>query len=72
MRNISGGGLQIEGDELPPCGTYVSVFVEGLNVPPGEVVWRRSNLAGIEVIDELSWTSIIPWIKAQVNKVSND
>jgi hypothetical protein len=72
MRNISGGGLQIEGDELPPCGTYVSVFVEGLNVPPGEVVWRRSNLAGIEVIDELSWTSIIPWIKAQVNKVSSD
>jgi len=36
------------------------------------VVWRRSNLAGIEVIDELSWTSIIPWIKAQVNKVSSD
>ena len=72
MRNISGGGLQIEGDQLPPCGTYVSVFVEGLNVPPGEVAWRRSNLAGIEVIDELSWTSIIPWIKAQVNKVSND
>ncbi len=72
MRNISGGGLQIEGNELPPCGTYVSVFVEGLNVPPGEVVWRRSNLAGIEVLEELSWTSIIPWIKAQVNQGSND
>ncbi len=63
MRNISARGLQLEGEALPPCGTYVSVFVEGLNVPPGEVVWRRNNLAGIEVLEELSWTSIIPWIR---------
>ena len=56
-------GLQIEGDELPGAGTYISVFVEGLNVPPGEIVWSRGNLAGIEVFEELSWTSIIPWVR---------
>jgi len=68
MRNISARGMQLEGDELPPCGTYVSVFVEGLNVPPGEVIWRRGNLAGIETFEELSWSSIIPWIKTVVRK----
>jgi hypothetical protein len=71
MRNISARGLQIEGEGLPPCGTYVSVFVEGLNVPPGEVVWRRDNLAGIEVLEELSWASIIPWIRNAVRKGVN-
>ena len=70
MRNISAHGLQIEGEELPPCGTYVSVFVEGLNVAPGEVVWRRNNLAGIEVFEELSWTSIIPWLRGIVRKAN--
>lgn len=68
MRNISARGLQLEGEELPPCGTYVSIFVEGLNVPPGEVVWRRDNLAGIEVLEELSWTSIIPWIRNAIRQ----
>jgi hypothetical protein len=63
LRNISARGLQLEGDELPAAGAYVSVFVEGLNVPPGEVVWRRDRLAGIEVFEELSWTSLIPWVR---------
>lgn len=63
MRNISAKGLQIEADGLPPPGTYVSVFIEGLNVPPGEVVWGKGKLAGIELFEELSWTSIIPWIR---------
>ena len=71
MRNISANGLQIEGEGLPACGTYVAVFVEGLNVPPGEVVWRRGDLAGIEVFEELSWTSIIPWIKTIVRHGTN-
>jgi hypothetical protein len=68
MRNISAGGLQLEGEDLPPRGTFVSVFVEGLNLSPGEVIWRRGNLAGIEVFEELSWTSIIPWIKIAMRK----
>jgi hypothetical protein len=68
MRNISARGLQIEGDALPPKGTYVSVFVEGLNVPPGEVTWRKDNLAGIELMEELSWSSIMPWIRNVVRK----
>lgn len=63
LRNISAAGLQVEGDELPPRETFVGVFVEGLNVPPGEVVWRKDNLAGIELFEELSWSSIIPWIR---------
>lgn len=66
LRNISARGLQIEGDELPAVGAYVSVLVEGLNIPPGEVVWRRSKLAGIEVMEELSWASIIPWVRGIV------
>jgi len=63
LRNISARGLQIEGDALPPRGTFVSVFVDGLNIPPGEVVWNKGNLAGIELFEELSWSSIIPWIR---------
>ena len=68
LRNISARGLQIEGDELPAIGAYVSAFVEGLNIPPGEVVWKRGKLAGIEVIEELSWTSIIPWVRTMARQ----
>jgi len=68
LRNISSRGLQLEGDDLPPKGTFVSVFVEGLNMPAGEVVWRRDRLAGVEVFEELSWTSIIPWVRGIVRK----
>ena len=71
MRNISARGLQIEGDSLPPQGTYVSIFVEGLNVPPGEVTWRKGELAGIELFEELSWSSIMPWIRTAVRKGGN-
>jgi hypothetical protein len=68
MRNISARGLQIEGARLPSAGTYIAVFVEGLNIPAGEVVWSRDNLAGIEVFEELSWTSIIPWVRDVIRK----
>jgi len=68
LRNISSGGLQLEGSEMPPTGTYVSVFVEGLNIPAGEVLWRRGELIGIELFEELSWTSIIPWVRSTVRK----
>jgi len=71
LRNISARGLQIEGEELPVIGTYVSVFVQGLIVPAGEVVWRRDRLAGIELVEELSWTSIIPWVRGIVRRVGN-
>lgn len=71
LRNISTRGLQLEGSELPAIGAYVSVFVEGLNMPPGEVVWRQDNLAGIEIFEELSWTSIIPWVRNAVRKGAN-
>lgn len=66
LRNISARGLQIEGDDLPSVGAYVSVLTEGLNIPPGEVVWKRGKLAGIEMMEELSWTSIIPWVRSLV------
>lgn len=62
-RNISAGGLQVEGAALPPRGTFVGLFIDGLIVPSGEVVWRKGELAGIELFEELSWTSIIPWIR---------
>lgn len=63
IRNISARGLQIEGEGLPPRDTFVSLIVDGLNVPSGEVVWRKGDLAGIELLEELSWSSIIPWIR---------
>jgi hypothetical protein len=63
LRNISSGGLQIEGAMLPPEETFISVFIEGLNVPAGEVVWRKGDLAGIELFEELNWSSLIPWIR---------
>jgi hypothetical protein len=68
LRNISARGLQIEGGRLPAAGTYVSPCIEGLVVPPGEVAWRKDNLAGIELLEELSWTSIMPWIRDQMRK----
>lgn len=68
LRNISARGLQIEGRSLPTAGTYVSPLIEGLVVPPGEVAWRKDNLAGIELLEELSWTSIMPWIRDLMRK----
>jgi hypothetical protein len=70
LRNISARGLQVEGDALPGRGTFVSVFVEGLVVPSGEVIWTKGNLAGIELFEDLSWTSIMPWIRDSVRKHS--
>jgi hypothetical protein len=63
LRNISAGGLQVEGEELPARGTFIQVFLDGLIVPPGEVVWAKGKLAGIELLEDLSWTSLIPWIR---------
>jgi hypothetical protein len=63
LRNISAWGMQLEGDGLPPRHTYLSIQIDGLNVPPGEVMWRKDNLAGIWLMEELSWTSLMPWIR---------
>ena len=63
LRNISARGMQVEGEDLPPRDSFVSLFIDGLVVPAGEVVWRKGNLAGIELMDELSWTSLMPWIR---------
>jgi hypothetical protein len=71
MRNISAKGLQIEGDGLPGAGSYISVFVDGLNIPAGEIVWKRERLVGIEVFEELSWTSIIPWVREAIRRSAN-
>jgi hypothetical protein len=66
LRNISAGGLQVEGDGLPPQGTFVSIFIDGIIVPPGEIAWRKDQLAGIELLEDLSWSSIMPWVREQV------
>ena len=68
LRNISARGLQVEGDELPAAGAYISVLTEGLNIPPGEVIWKRGKFVGVEMIEELSWTSIIPWVRMLVKQ----
>lgn len=64
LRNISARGLQVEGEGLPSRETFVSLFIEGLVVPAGEVMWRKGELAGIELMEELSWSSIMPWVRA--------
>jgi len=63
IRNISAGGLQLEGDALPVVGEPVQVFLEGLGIPPGEVTWRQDRLAGVRFERELSWQAILPWVK---------
>jgi hypothetical protein len=68
LRNISSGGLQLEGSDMPAVGTYVAIFLEGLNIPSGEVLWSRGELIGIGLMEELSWTSIIPWVRSTVRK----
>ena len=64
LRNISARGLQVEGEDLPPRETFVSLFIDGLVMPAGEVVWRRGNLAGIELMEEVRWSSLMPWVRA--------
>jgi hypothetical protein len=64
LRNISARGLQIEGNGLPPRDTFVTLFIDGLNVPAGEVVWNKGDRAGIELMEELSWSSIMPWVRS--------
>jgi len=71
LRNVSTKGLQLEATQLPAIGAYVSLFVEGLIIPPGEVIWSQGNLAGVELFEELSWTSIIPWVRSVVRKGPN-
>jgi hypothetical protein len=66
LRNISARGLQLEGETLPAAGATISLFVEGLNIPAGQIVWRKDKLAGVELQHDLSWASIIPWIRALV------
>jgi hypothetical protein len=39
------------------------LFIDGLNVPAGEVVWQKGDRAGIELMEELSWSSIMPWVR---------
>ncbi|MBV8908648.1 MAG: PilZ domain-containing protein [Sphingomonas sp.] len=68
IRNISSKGIQLEGEELPETGTYVTVLVEGLNIPGAEVVWRRDKLAGVELMEELSWSSIVSWVRVAVRQ----
>jgi hypothetical protein len=71
LRNISARGLQIEGDDLPALGSYLAVYAEGLNIPAGEAVWKRGRLLGIELFEELSWSSIIPWVRSHARRQTN-
>jgi hypothetical protein len=71
IHNISAGGLQFEGEVLPGVGSNVTLYLEGVNVPPGEIIWRRGKLAGIQLRHELSWALILPWLRNLVrNKAS--
>lgn len=71
LRNISASGLQLEGDRVPAAGAFVSIFIEGLNLPGGEVVWSKGGLCGIELFQELSWSSIMPWVRTQMRSAGS-
>ena len=71
LRDISSGGVQLEGSEMPRVGSYVSIFVEGLAIPSGEVIWGQGDVVGVELIEELSWTSIIPWVRSTVRRAAD-
>lgn len=78
LRNISARGLQVEGAgspvadwDLPPRDTFVSLFIDGLIVPAGEVVWRKGALAGIELMEELRWSSLMPWVREVGRKAAH-
>jgi hypothetical protein len=32
-------------------------------VPAGEVMWQKDDLVGIQLMEELRWTSLMPWIR---------
>jgi hypothetical protein len=63
VRNISSGGVQFEGEALPEVGSDVRLFIEGLNVPPAKVVWKKGDLAGVQLTTELPWAIVIHWIR---------
>jgi hypothetical protein len=63
LRNISARGMQLEADGLPPRGTHLCIQIDGLNLPAGEVMWRKDDLAGIQLMEEVRWTSLMPWIR---------
>jgi hypothetical protein len=66
VRNISASGLQLEADALPPVGTQVNVYLEGLNVPPGELIWKREALGAIKLRQEIGWSLILPWLRTLI------
>lgn len=63
LRNISARGMQLEADGLPAKGTYLAIQIDGLVIPPGEIMWRKDDVAGIQLMEELRWTSLMPWIR---------
>lgn len=63
VRNISAGGLHLESDGLPGIGAELTLYVEGLNIPPCELVWKRDTLGGVQFRHELSWALIVPWLR---------
>lgn len=63
LRNISARGMQLEADGLPPKDTYLSIQIDGLNIPSGEVMWQKDGLVGVQLMEELRWTSLMPWIR---------
>jgi hypothetical protein len=63
VRNISSGGVQFEGEALPEVGSDVRLFIEGLNVPPAKIVWKKGELAGVQLTTELPWSIVIHWIR---------
>ena len=71
LRNISARGLQLEGEELPPSRHLCLGLRRRPKHPGRRNGLGRDKLAGIEVFEELSWTSIIPWVRRVIRKSGN-
>ena len=60
---LSGVGPRVA-ETLKEKGIDVNMASErGLVMPAGVVVWSKGELAGIELMQELSWSSLMPWIR---------
>lgn len=62
-RNVSQGGVGIEGRTDLAEGDPVQITFDGLRPLGGTVRWVRRGLAGIAFDQELSWQVLIPWLR---------
>ncbi|WP_404339506.1 PilZ domain-containing protein [Sphingomonas sp. MMS12-HWE2-04] len=62
-RNISQGGACLEGKVELAAGETANLTFDGLRPLRGSIRWVRGNLAGVAFDEELSWQTLMPWLR---------